>query len=1008
MRLSVDRTAELCAPWQGRLYDDIRCNRPLKATTASPPSPARASSQLLQHAVRISAAVSRNPSADALHAAALVELLTADTVRNSLDQAVSYLNMASRIDRSSPALLSDLAAAHLARAALWRDARELIAALDASARALDLDSLYAPALVNRTVALQQLALDQQAVSSAQRLLRVDSTSVWAEDLRSILANAREREARLSLPERMRAVELRAFVSRAPATAMTYAWNVLLGDWGIATLRGDSAMARERVERAEAIGEALAALGDSSTLDAVRAVQRVADEAAARRQLAVAHQAYAEVQQLRAANKYAAADSVGTLRLSRVAASPALMLWSGYAKANNLLGLRRNDEAARALESLRARVSSQRYPALAGRTLWAAALIELRRGRNAIGLRDLREARRLFERVGLGEYAAWTASIDGEVAVQASDEANGVNIIVESMQRLRETPTSLGHHNALFVLANTISRSGLFRAALAVQDEDEAISADRATPITRAESQLSRARLLVAIGDTPRAMVVIDRADGVIAAIPDDGMRIQLHHELGTIRGRAMLATNARHAWAVFDSSVRVLTPVGNAEKLLPALLGRAAAAVALKRDSAADADLRAVAELYLAKAGYLGDDTDARRQRLALVSQRDALMRLARPVFDSLIVRRLRRGGADAAGESLALFERWRGALSSPVTVADTRTPKPSTGRGAVARAMVLASVADQLVTWSAVGDSLTVRCTPMPGDSLEVLVERTRLALERNDASLSTPLLSMLYDLLLRSSAPTLGATGTTVSFVLDQRVANVPLAALYDSASRRYLVQQHAIRVSSDLASALRFAYTSATTTRARLLAVENPSFDRVTYPSLVPLASAAGEVRSVTSQYANVDVLRGALADSATVTRAVGRATVLHFAGHAMLDDVRPERSSLAMLPLGLSATSIAQLPLAKLELAVLSACETGRSADRRGSGIGELTSAFLLAGARGVVGSLWRTDDAATALLMSRFHAAFARSGDAAGALREAQVAMVERPPGEWAAFRYVGR
>jgi CHAT domain-containing protein len=65
--------------------------------------------------------------------------------------------------------------------------------------------------------------------------------------------------------------------------------------------------------------------------------------------------------------------------------------------------------------------------------------------------------------------------------------------------------------------------------------------------------------------------------------------------------------------------------------------------------------------------------------------------------------------------------------------------------------------------------------------------------------------------------------------------------------------------------------------------------------------------------------------------------------------------------------------AELVIDSNRLVVLSACESGLS-DLRGATeefIG-LPTGFLLAGANGVVSSLWKVEDAATSLLMSRFY------------------------------------
>jgi CHAT domain-containing protein len=94
---------------------------------------------------------------------------------------------------------------------------------------------------------------------------------------------------------------------------------------------------------------------------------------------------------------------------------------------------------------------------------------------------------------------------------------------------------------------------------------------------------------------------------------------------------------------------------------------------------------------------------------------------------------------------------------------------------------------------------------------------------------------------------------------------------------------------------------------------------------------------------------------------------------------------------------TAESLIGLPLEGLELAVLSACDTGLGESGGGEGVYGLQRAFHIAGCHNVIASLWKVDDDATQALMTLFYRnLWDKKLDAAEALRQAQLTLYRNP------------
>ena len=102
----------------------------------------------------------------------------------------------------------------------------------------------------------------------------------------------------------------------------------------------------------------------------------------------------------------------------------------------------------------------------------------------------------------------------------------------------------------------------------------------------------------------------------------------------------------------------------------------------------------------------------------------------------------------------------------------------------------------------------------------------------------------------------------------------------------------------------------------------------------------------------------------------------AGIIHFATHAVTNDVEPNRSFIAFYPdnqgFKLMTEDLYNLDLRKSQLVVLSACKTGYGQLQKGEGVISLARAFAYSGCPSVMTTLWNAHDEASAFLSERLY------------------------------------
>lgn len=286
-------------------------------------------------------------------------------------------------------------------------------------------------------------------------------------------------------------------------------------------------------------------------------------------------------------------------------------------------------------------------------------------------------------------------------------------------------------------------------------------------------------------------------------------------------------------------------------------------------------------------------------------------------------------------------------------------------------------------------------------------------------------------------------------ITFITESELSFVPFAALQDN-NGRYLIEKHTILTSPSI-QALEFTHQRRQELKSsnkklsqvnNAVIVGNPEmpvfFDAPGKPpkQLDSLPNAEQEANNI-AQMLNTQAITGNQATESYIRQLLPKAQIIHLATHGLSHDFQfpyngetygmgypgaialtPSMSWEDFLSLEentynarrdgfLTSGEIVDLKL-NAELAVLSACETGRGRNTS-EGILGLSRSFIAAGVPSVVVSLWAVNDKSTSDLMTKFYENLQQYPDKAQALRQAMLTTMKKYPSprHWAAFTLIG-
>ncbi len=289
------------------------------------------------------------------------------------------------------------------------------------------------------------------------------------------------------------------------------------------------------------------------------------------------------------------------------------------------------------------------------------------------------------------------------------------------------------------------------------------------------------------------------------------------------------------------------------------------------------------------------------------------------------------------------------------------------------------------------------------------------------------------LHEQLIEPLLPAIG-DAETLFVVPDGVLYSVPFSLLRDRTGA--LVEEHfTLRVLTRPDALYGIDSEQRMTGDAKALLVGGLDYTNGSERGADPLPGTLGEVRDIASLLEknglSVGVITGGDADEVTVRRQAEAATIAHLATHGSYESERTGgaadidtlwQSGIILSRSGdrktmtrddqdgrLYAFELMDWDLTKLELLVLSACETGRGDQSFVSGLRGLPTAVAISGAKRSLLTLWPVDDIGTEQFMVRFYEHLVEGRNYPEALRQTRRDAIAgdlpaaKDPTVWAAF-----
>lgn len=921
----------------------------------TPPSrddqPVAASWRVLAAAGQLQDAVNTSPTPANLHALGVAALQA-----QRYDEAVLALEDALAGAADNAAYLSDLAAAYLARRSHGGPALDVPKALSAADRAARLAPRLPEAHFNRALALSALHMHHEGTRAWDEYLQAFGQEAgWSDEAR------RRRDQAAREPD---------LLPPSPAAVA----DRILDEWAAVAVKSPDAAFLPPLPSTDALYTDLAAAIGSAHGEATRTLAHAVTDVRA---------ADAEM----AGSQWTRGDTLAAGVLARGLGVAPLDLWARRIRLSVAFYAGRVAEGRSEAERMLPELRQRGYRALEADVVLRLAAFDYSSGAYDLALAGYQRVVTLREGIGDRKMGA-------SARLAAAEALRTLGRVSEAWEQYLRV-LSLGalgdatlEHVRLLSPTGGSAIADMPHVALALGRECSHVAEADGPAGYRAICGYVEARAINRLGDPAAAERRLARARTAVAEEPDHMLALRILPELAFAEAEILGATKPAAAVMAAQQAAQAFGSNSTRHRLL-------ALAVLEARSHRFAANL-AAAEAALLKGVAIVEEQQRLIGRADFVP---SFIDATWDVFAELVDLKASQGDAGAALQWLDrgydVSRHWQ-AQTGEVSFRDVSAAGP---------VVAYLSRPDALWVWVVRDGAVMQRRVAVSQRALISHSARLArlLAIDGADAALQAETAAIAAGILWPATASLSADDTPRLALVLDPVLQKMPFALLPWSPTTERRVVDVTATVVCPSVTACASAPEPDGVARTRVAALYSSAGDG----ELASLPLARVEAERIGRRYAGAAV---ETATEASLIGALGRADVVHFAGHAAPDERYPRRSMLVATD---ASGAGVRVPLERLlerpvtaQTVLLSACRTSDAEQRRGHGGTGVAGEFLRAGVRHVVATQWDVQDQPASDVMDLVHEALAGGAQPWDAVRHAQQVLKQDPtrrPRDWAGY-----